>query len=161
MIRRCVVFSAAALVAGGCIYIFARDAGTTYLLPALLTRPAGDSSIGLFVGSLPTFLHVLAFSMLTVAAANPKSVHACIAIACGWCATNILMEIGQHSQVAPIIVDAVPAAFASVPLLENLAPYFLNGTFDSADLVAAALGAVAAVGVVLWLRNLEKNHESA
>lgn len=141
----------AALVVGLCVYIAARDAGTAYLLPARLTRPIVDSGLG----SLPTFLHVVGFSMLTIAAANPRSMQACAAIALTWCAANVLFEIGQHPAVAPIIANTVPASFDAVPLLNNLTPYFLNGTFDFADLLAATIGGVATVGLVLWLRNKE------
>ena len=67
----------------------------------------------------------------------------------------MLFELGQHSAIAPVIASVVPESFGAVPLLENLAPYFLNGTFDFADLLAAVIGAVVAVGLVFWLRNEE------
>jgi hypothetical protein len=151
---RCTIIGVVTLAIGGAVYVFARDAGAVYLLPAHLARSITE--IGTVIGLLPTFLHVVAFTMLTIAAVNPKSARACIAIAFGWCAVNMLFEIGQHSSVAPIVASTVPGSFDAVPLLENLAPYFLNGTFDFADLLAAAIGAAASVGLVLWLRNTEK-----
>ena len=151
---RCAAIGVVALATGGAVYVFARGAGAAYLLPDQLTRSIVD--IDTVAGLLPTFLHVVAFTLLTIAVVNPKSAQACIAIAFGWCAVNMLFEIGQHSSIAPIIAGTVPASFDAVPLLENLAPYFLNGTFDFADLMAAAVGAVASVGLVLWLRNMER-----
>jgi hypothetical protein len=148
---RCAVLGIAALSVGVCIYVAARDIGTAYLLPESLTWPMVESGLG----SLPTFFHVVAFSMLTIAAVNPRSTSTCVAIALGWCAMNMVFEIGQHSTVAPIVTSMVPASFDVVPLLDNLAPYFQNGIFDFADLLAAAIGAIVSVGLVLWLRNKE------
>ena len=139
-------------------YALLRADGTVYLLPVQVTQVLPTVGTGLALGSIPTFLHVFSFVLLTVAVARPKSATTCVAIACGWCIVNVLFETGQHSGIAPLIDQILPASFDSVPLLENISPFFLNGTFDPTDVLAAALGAVASTSFVFWIRNRE--HES-
>jgi hypothetical protein len=112
------------------------------------------------IGALPAFLHVLAFSVLTAAALGPVGMRAIVAIAGTWFGVNAILEIGQHARLAPAIASALPASFDGVPLLENLAPYLLRGTFDIADLFAAALGAVAAVLIISWPYSLLRSSRS-
>ena len=136
-------------------YALGRPDGTVYLLPVQLTQILPTVSAGAALGSIPTFLHVFSFVLLTVAVARPQSATACVAIACSWCMANVLFEMGQHPGIAPLINRALPASFDSVPILENIGPFFLNGTFDPLDILAAALGAVASISFIFWLRNRE------
>ena len=137
------------------LYATARPDGTAYLLPIQLAQilPAVES--GAALGSLPTFLHVFSFALLTVAVGRPQSASACIVISCGWCLVNVMFEAGQHPNLAPAIEGILPSSFGFLPLLENVGPFFINGTFDSLDLFAAAFGALAAVGFIMWARSKE------
>ena len=139
-------------------YTLGRAESTAYLLPVQLSQLLPTVGTRAALGSLPTFLHVFSFVLLTVAVGRPQSATACIAIACGWCVANILFETGQHPDIAPLIDSALPASFDSMLILENVGPFFLNGTFDPLDVLAAALGALASIGFIFWKRNRE--HES-
>ena len=153
----CGAAGAVGLVLALAFYALGRVDGTAYLLPAQLAQALPTLGNGAALGSVPTFLHVFSFVLLTVAVARPHSRPACAAIACGWCVTNVLFEAGQHPGIAPFIDQTLPASFDSVPILENVSPFFLNGTFDPCDVLAAALGAVASTGLIFWARNRERN----
>lgn len=136
-------------------YALGRPDGTVCLLPVQLTQILPTVGTGAALGSMPTFLHVFAFALLTVAVSRPQSRTGCVAIASGWCVVNILFEAGQHPGLAPLIDDILPASFGVVPMLDNFSPFFLNGTFDPLDILAAALGAVASISFIFWIRNRE------
>jgi hypothetical protein len=136
-------------------YVLGRADGTVYLLPVQLTQILPTVGSVAALGSLPTFLHVFSFVLLTVAVARPQSATTCVAIACGWCIANVLFETGQHPGIAPLIDGVLPASFDSLPILENIGPFFLNGTFDPLDVLAAVLGAVTSISFIFWMRNRE------
>ncbi|HSD96245.1 MAG TPA: hypothetical protein VLB06_03785, partial [Sulfuricaulis sp.] len=70
-----------------------------------------------------------------------------------WFVVASLFEVAQHPAIAPIIAAEVPAWFTRVPILDNTAAYFLNGTFDPLDLLSIALGTIAACVTILLTRN--------
>lgn len=135
-----VIGATLALLTGVLIYVTARPAGSVYLLPSSVTMLARRSLFGTADAFLPSFLHVLAFTLLTVAILRPRSRGGIAAVAGAWCATNVLFEIGQHTLIARLIAASLPAWFGHVALLENVGPYFLRGTFDYADIAAAVAG---------------------
>ena len=140
-----------ALALGAAVYVAGRPAGHVYLLtsaPQLFSNPLqAFRGIG---GCLPSFLHVFAFTLLTAALLAARTTRASAAVAAAWCATDALFELGQHSAVAPLIAAALPAWFAGAPLLEQIGPYFLRGTFDPADLAATVSGAGVAFLTLVW-----------
>jgi hypothetical protein len=136
-----VIAATLALLAGVLIYVTARPAGSVYLLPASVMMPQQGSPFGIAAVFLPSFLHVLAFTLLTAAILRPRTHGGIAAIAGVWCAINVLFVICQHTLIAPRIAASLPDWFARVALLENVGPYFLRGTFDYADIAAAVAGA--------------------
>jgi hypothetical protein len=133
-----------ALAAGLWLYLLDRTPGSAYLLSAAwsLHQP-GHSGFGRLGGVLPAFLHTYAFALLTawaLGAGRRAATQGCLV----WLGINALLEIGQHPAISSQIAAAVPAGFAGVPLLENLARYFTRGTFDPWDLAAIAAGALLA-----------------
>ncbi len=112
-----------ALVLGVLVYALERPAGSVAILPAGSMHDG--AFLGPLAGPLPTFLHTLAFALMTAAFLAPAR-HARLA-ACGvWVAFNMAFEISQH------------------PAFAELAGFGLPGAFDPLDLLAAIAGAVAA-----------------
>ncbi len=150
--------AAIALLTGLLIYIVDRQADV-YLLPGAIalttTLPPLFGSLG---AHLPSFLHVYAFTLLTVACLPPRRALA-LPVCVAWLAIECFFEAGQHASLATFYVSLVPAWFDGMPFLEASAGFFLDGHFDSLDILAAALGALAA-----WLTvrlTWTTNHEHA
>lgn len=139
----------AALALGLLVYVLARPPGSAYLLPAwlgmsgALPPAAAAAALG---AQLPSFVHTLAFGLLTYACLAPTR-RAALASAGVWLAVNTLFEIGQAPEAARWIAAHTPAWFGSVPVLANVPAYFLAGRFDWLDLAAVAAGAASAVFV--------------
>lgn len=134
-----------AMMAGWVVYAVDRPAPQVYLLPSVLAF--SDSSrnfFGAIGASLPSFLHVFAFSLLTAAVVASRTPRAAAIIAGAWCGTDLLFELGQHPALSAFIDASLPSWFASVPVLENVGPYFLRGSFDATDVAATVMGAALA-----------------
>jgi hypothetical protein len=100
-------------------------------------------------GALPSFLHVFAFSLLLGGLLACRKTGYLI-ICCSWLFTNVLFELGQRHPISTSQV--IPEWFEGMFFLENIREYFLNGTFDSFDLLASSVGAVAAYCVLVRTR---------
>jgi len=50
-------------------------------------------------------------------------------------------------------LEVIPNWFKAIPFLENTENYFKQGTFDIADLIAIALGAVVAYVILVTTNN--------
>lgn len=147
-----VVIAAVALAIGLLVYLLDRQPEHTYFLFHGL--PHAFAPLSLFGGAgnhLPASLHVYAFMLLTVAVAGSSNARL-IRIGAAWLAIASLFELGQHPAAATLAVAALPAWFASIPVLDNTAAYLLKGTFDLLDLLFIALGAVAACLTVVATR---------
>jgi hypothetical protein len=129
-----------ALTIGVVVYVTGRPPGSASLLPAAFSISGGASHLfGGLGGSLPDFLHALAFTVLTAVVLGGSRT-AALASAAAWWSIDSLFEIGQHPAVSPWLVAALPTWFGHIPLLGNTDKYFLRGTFDPADLAAIAIG---------------------
>jgi hypothetical protein len=148
-----VACAVAALGLGVGLYIVDRSAAHVYLLPSALTLPGAPVwASGVLGGSLPSFLHVFAFILLTAAVLAPRTARSVAAIAAAWCAIDVLFELGQLPLLAPRIAAALPDWFRHVPLLDNVGPYFLRGTFDPADMAAILVGAALGYLTITWTK---------
>jgi hypothetical protein len=128
--------AALALGAGAAVYAVARPPGIAALFPAALA--AGIAS-GPWAGPLPTLLHTFAFALLAGALARTRRGAAAL---CGlWLAVEAALEAGQ--------ADGPAAWLTGLPLPDAVTAFFRAGTFDPLDLAAAALGAAAALALVL------------
>jgi DNA-binding beta-propeller fold protein YncE len=147
------VIAAAALSVGLLVYLLGRQPEHVYFLFHGFSLGHGHHSLfGALGNYLPSFVHVYAFILLTVVVAgssNARLLRSCTA----WFFIASLFEYGQHPAVSPIIAAALPVWFARVPVLDNIAAYFLNGTFDLLDFLALAAGTVAACLTVVLIRN--------
>jgi hypothetical protein len=137
------LFVAAGVFAlGALVYALDRPAGSTPLSSALWAlRVWPDYSFGRLGDHLPTFAHPFAFSVLTAVWLGPSwRAKACLV----WLATNAVFELGQHAEAARAVADLLPHALERVALVDALASYLRNGTFDVLDLVSIGAGAAAA-----------------
>lgn len=146
-----------ALAIGLLVYITDRSASHAGLLPRIAAL-AGSHVFGALGQWLPSFVHPLAFSLFTVAALPPSRAPrygACLA----WGAVNVAFEIGQHPLVSARLAELLQGSSGGEPITQALARYFVHGTFDPGDIVAALLGTLAA-GAVLRATagNAENKH---
>jgi hypothetical protein len=156
-----IMIGAVALGVGILLYMLDRPSNHTYFLPEALslftTTPRVFGQLG---NQLPTFLHVLAFSLLTSGILGSSKQSAWRV--CGfWLCIDAAFEIGQYPLVAEKIIVLIPHWFSAIPLLDNTANYFARGRFDIADLVSILLGALCAFALLQLLPARPSNASSA
>ncbi|MCW8934921.1 MAG: hypothetical protein OQK98_09365 [Gammaproteobacteria bacterium] len=146
------------LLTGGIFYLLFRSSSTVYFL-ADIFLDAGNYSIssGNILNSMPSFLHVYAFILLTAVVLNPSRT-GLILICFGWMGVELFFEIGQHPFLAQSLTDWVPAWFAGFPYLEVASTYFLSGTFDPVDVLFIIIGAAAALLTLYKVQHWEVSH---
>ena len=133
-------FALLCLAAGTLVYLTGRPPDSAYLLPQAWKGVVAwqwlDGAMG---QSLPSFLHALAFSVLTALCLQPWR-YAVPAACTFWFVVNSAFEIGQADAIAPAIAARLPAFFADWPLLDHVGAYFIYGRMDPMDLVFTAAG---------------------
>ena len=144
LVRRQVILFASGglwLVGGAAFYAIVRPpAAFRTILPSPLAAAVPHSAAGPVLGSAPTFVHVVAFSLLTAAVLGRSARR--LLICGGWAAIELAFEILQHPGVGHRLLANTP--LSSMPVMSA----YLTGTFDPADVLAAVLGAAAAFGVL-------------
>lgn len=145
------IMGACALVVGSLVYLLDRPPNSVYFVPEALSlyRPGG-SVFGAIGNHLPTFFHVLAFALLTSAAAGCRTLACLTAAVVGWTLVDGLFEVAQYDTMAKWIVQHIPGWFEHVPILDNTRAYLLRGEFDPRDLVSIALGGLSAFALGWW-----------
>ncbi|WP_041280625.1 hypothetical protein [Desulfosudis oleivorans] len=139
------------LFIGALVYLFDRPADMTYLV---YTNPFNLSFYGLFPpvfgflgNTLPAFLHVAAFILLTVGVSGwGRKTY--LPVCLFWLIVDAGFELGQ--KYSTNIAKAIPGWFDDIYLLENTKNYFVFGTYSSLDLVAILLGGIAAYGILIY-----------
>lgn len=140
-----------ALVLGMLVYMSDRPAAHALLMPTVFTVASGPL-FGMLGQWLPSFVHPFAFSLYSAAARAPAprpAYGACVV----WWAVNLVFEGAQHPHLRPIVVESLRDTFGG--WTQPLSNYLLRGTFDPGDLIAAALGALAAAMVLLGVQRWE------
>jgi hypothetical protein len=141
---RMLLASAACLLLGSLVYLLVR-AEPVWFVPLAWHRPlALPHWLCVMAGSLPAAVHVVALSLATAALLRPRSAGVALAIGCAWALINIVFELGQHPDLSPRLVAALPARLEGIWLLDTLRRYFTEGSFDFLDIFAAVAGAVGA-----------------
>ncbi len=143
----------AALAVGGIFYVFYRQPEAVYLMPS-------DASLyestpqreGVFWNSFPSFLHTLAFILITTGALNITNKVWGLIVCLFWLVIDILLEFGQNGNYNSAIIELIPDWFSKVPVLEVIEPYFLYGEFEISDILASALGAIFAYFIYIKTR---------
>ena len=157
--RAQVVLALGVLILGTAVYFLDRPWQQTIFVPGDLSLFHLTPAVFGFIGqSLPTFAHVFAFCLLTAALlAGGKK--AAMTVCLGWFLVDVAFELGQHSALAPALSTLTPPWFAHLPILDQTASYFLDGTFDPLDLLAIASGALAAYVVIQRSTRWRMSHE--
>ena len=138
---------AAILLAAG-ILVYALDrGGAAYFLSGWTSAPLPMEFPGPLGNHLPTFLHTLAFILITAAILRPWP-QLLVPICATWFGIECLFELGQMAPFDGHIAALVPTWFKGVPLLEITSDYFIRGTCDALDVVSIALGAIIAYPLV-------------
>jgi hypothetical protein len=145
------------LLFGMLFYYFSRSAEHTYFLKILSVNPQTHKFLSpVFVtlaNSLPTFIHVFAFSLMMAAfVASQKGGYAIVCLA--WFIIDVFFELGQG--FGDIIIPIIPGWFSNYLFLENAGDYFLHGRFDYLDLLSIALGALSAYMLLIITTNYKK-----
>jgi hypothetical protein len=146
----------AALTIGVLVYLLDRRPEQIYFIPQWLANTVkGNSFVGTLGDYLPTFVHVYAFILLTMAIVVPLQQYRryLVSVCVFWFSMDSLFEIAQVDTIARVIAAGVPAWFEGIPFLENTAQYFLASTFDVLDLVSIGAGALAAFYTVAIINN--------
>ena len=123
-----------ALLAGVVFYWFTRPQNSAVFLSLLPVLPLNEhlSFLTQWLGWLPSFIHVFAFSLLTYWALGCR--HLLFASVL-WGVINSLFELGQ--ALPPRMIQLLPDVV-------NLHSYLAHGVFDIFDLLACVMGAWAA-----------------
>ena len=141
------------LVLGAIFYYFFRSAEHTYFLQLFGINPYLKGTLAPLVvligNSLPTFIHVFAFTMMTAGlVANRKRGYLIVTLV--WFAVEVLFEITQG--FGNTVIQIIPDWFSDYVLLENTGNYFLKGRFDYLDLFSIAFGSLAAYILLIKTR---------
>lgn len=132
---------------GIAVYLFDRG-GNAYFVPDGLGSVLPLRSVfGSLSGSLPAFVHVFAFAVLTAAILGPSRVGAgriCVA----WFGVDTSFELAQSATAHALLSNLLPDVPVSIWLLRQGAGYFQHGTFDLIDIYATFAGACIAFLVI-------------
>jgi ABC-type xylose transport system permease subunit len=159
--KKQIIIGLVALFIGSVIYLIDRPPDQTYFVynsPINISLsniiPNLFGSIG---NSLPAFLHVFSFILITAGLifCNKRGY---LIICLSWFLIDCVFEVGQKFTAWSSRI--IPDWFAGIPFLENTENYFLKGTFDFLDLAAIAFGTVIACFVLL-ITNKSKRREIA
>lgn len=132
---RLIALAGSLLIAGLAIYLTARPASLfgplapAWHLPASVPPP-----LRTLLGSAPTFVHVIAFILITAALVR-RDRRATVLVCGAWALTEILFEILQLRSLGGWLL--AHEVIRSAPF----ATRHLAGTFDPLDILAALLGA--------------------
>lgn len=139
-----------ALVLGTLVYLISRAPDQTYFV---FKSPIDVSLFNYLpdffgpVGNiLPSFTHAFSFIVITAGILSCRQT-GCLVICLSWCLVDCAFELGQRFNAWCSMI--IPDWFRNVPILENTENYFLQGTFDFADLAAVGLGTATAYFVLL------------
>jgi hypothetical protein len=134
------------LLLGMLPYLTDRVAGQAMLWPSAFTLKTGNL-FGPVGAWLPSFAHAFAFSLLTVAVLAP-SARPRWGVCAMWAVIDVAFELGQRREIAGHLAKFLLNDIGAVPLTRPLARYFVHGTFDPLDMLAAVVGAIAAAVVL-------------
>jgi hypothetical protein len=147
------------LFLGVLYYYFFRTSQHTYFIQFLELNPPLKDIPSLFqkLGySLPTFVHVFSFSLITaglIASRKQGYAMACLF----WLGINVLFELGQKFD--SWVIQFIPGWFSNVSFLKNTKIYFLKGRFDYLDLFSITLGALVAYIFLIKTAHKEEKNE--
>jgi len=138
------------LFLGTLVYLIDRPPEATYFIHFSRVKislygilPNVFGAIG---NSLPDFLHVFSFILLTAGLLSWQK-RGALVICLGWFFIDFTFELFQKFNA--LLLKIIPEWFRGIPFLENTENYFKQGTFDLLDLIAISLGTITAYFVLL------------
>jgi hypothetical protein len=153
-----ILIGSTALLIGSLVYYIDRPPDQTYFV----NRYSEDLSIhdriptlfGIVGESLPDFMHVFSFILLTAGFSScGKKGYRVICLS--WLLIDSAFELGQKYLKQPI--ENLPDWFDGIPILEAVKSYFILGTFDYIDLLSIVLGTVTAYIVLIEITKKRDN----
>ena len=145
-----VIIGITGLFLGSLVYLVDRPPDQTYFVYSSNVNISFYNILpnifGLIGNSLPTFIHVFCFILITAGLLSCQK-KGCLIICFSWFLVDCAFELGQQFYIWPSRI--IPDWFVGVPFLENTENYFLRGTFDFIDLAAIIIGSVIAYFVLL------------
>ncbi len=146
---RLIIYGMSVLVVGVLLYLTDRPPEHTYFVYRTLTGlslyKVFPNIFGTIGYSLPSFLHVFSFILLTAAFISCGK-KAYLIISLSWFFISSAFELGQKFNKSMSMM--VPDYFKEILFLENTKNYFIRGTFDYLDMFAIGVGTVAAYFVL-------------
>lgn len=138
------------LLIGSLVYLIDRPPDQTYFVYSSPINISLSNTIpnlfGLIGNSLPEFIHVFSFILITAGLIFCQK-RGYLIICLSWFLVDSAFEVGQ--KFTTWSTSIIPDWFAGIPFLESTENYFLRGTFDGTDLAAIALGTVTAYVILL------------
>ena len=147
-----------ALLTGLLVYLADRTASHAVLIPDLALS-GGRHWFGTLGQWLPSAVHALAFSLFTAAVLKP-GVAARWAACTLWAVVNVAFELGQHPTFRPRWTAALQGEMGDWVVTRSALNYFLHGTFDTYDIGAAILGALAAGAFLHFVDHVLEAHHA-
>ena len=147
---RQILIGLTALIFGLLVYLVNRPPDQTYFVYvsglniSLYNRL--PNIFGLVGNSLPAFIHVFSFILITAGLISCHKTGFLI-ICLSWLLVDSAFELGQNFNTWSASI--IPDWFEGIPFLENTKSYFIHGTFDFTDLAAIAFGTLTAYLVLL------------
>lgn len=136
-----IVLALIGLTIGTLVYLTARPS-TTYVAMLFQGLPFPQLKSGLITGSLPTFCHVFAFSLISGELLRPW-VRVAGANFIVWDFLETAVEIGQIEPLALAIQSMLKSSWGGT-FSDLVGEYFVRSTFDYFDLMACSLGSIVA-----------------
>ena len=132
-----------ALLVGACVYLVDRDWLTVlFLAPFAGLQGEPGSLFGVLGQVLPAFCHAYAFALILILLVA-RTRRARFLVACSWFFVAAGLEILQVESVSAVL-SGLAVSIPNAQGLDSIINYAVNGRFDPADLLAAALGCAAA-----------------
>jgi hypothetical protein len=153
-----ILIGSIALLIGALVYYVDRPPNQTYFVIGnsedLSMHDSIPNLFGIVGESLPDFIHVFSFILLTAGVSScGKKGYRIICLT--WLFIDSAFELGQEFLKEPI--KSLPDWFDGIPILEAIKSYFTLGTFDHIDLLSIILGTVAAY--VILMETTEKRDD--
>jgi len=138
------------LIIGALVYLIDRPSNSTYFVYhynfMLNFHNIIPNIFGPLSNSLPDFIHVFSFIMITAGVLSCGKTGGLI-VSIFWLLIDTSFEIGQKYPSVPL--KFIPDSFSNTPILEATKCYFQEGTFDIIDLFAIMLGSIIAYLLIL------------
>ena len=152
-----ILIGVAGLSLGALVYLIDRPPEATYFIYFsrinISLYNTFPNVFGVIGNSLPDFLHVFSFILITAGLLSCQK--KCSIIVCiSWFSLDFLFELFQKDNAMPL--EIIPNWFKGIPFLENTENYFSQGTFDIADLIAIIVGTAIAYFILLTTNRRRK-----